>query len=74
MPLNLVGAIRSKMLKLLWQARVKEAVETVHAGARWKKNPRWLSQMYGKEVAWVWGHVGALRQKINSPQVYPLFG
>ena len=36
---------------------------------RWKRNPRWISLMIGTEVAALWGHFGAMRQKLRAPDV-----
>lgn len=76
---NMVFSLASRMKvflwkKLLWQLRVKKAVEmTVGAqGARWKRNPRWLAKLLGKEVAAMWGHYGAMRQKLHNPEVFHL--
>ncbi|CAE7238450.1 TY4B-J, partial [Symbiodinium sp. CCMP2456] len=63
--LNLVASTASRMRtylwkKLVWQARVKAAVEA-EGNRRWKRNPRWLSMLLGKEVAFLFGHFGAMR-------------
>lgn len=76
-PFNMVWRLKSKMVtlmwkKLLWQLRVKSAVERTVQGARWKKNPRWLAMLLGKEVAFWWGHFGSLRQRLHSPIALPL--
>ena len=75
--MNMVWCFRSKMMtflwkKLLWQLRVKKAVESTMQGARWKRNPRWLAMLLGKEVAFWWGHLGALRQRMHAPVAWPL--
>ncbi|CAE7534115.1 unnamed protein product, partial [Symbiodinium microadriaticum] len=69
--LNLAAATRSRMVtfgwkRMLWQLRVKQAIEQ-EGTKRWKRNPRWLAKLFGKEVAALWGHFGAMRQKINNP-------
>jgi hypothetical protein len=70
--INIVESFRSRMIaylwkKLLWQMRVRDAVMVTCPGAKWKKNPRWLAMLLGKEVAAQWGHLGALRQRLHSP-------
>eukprot|EP00435_Cladocopium_sp_Y103_P040707 s129_g11.t1 len=70
--INMVESFRSRMMtylwkKLVWQLRVKAAVTMSYPGAHWKKNPRWLAMLIGKEVAAQWGHLGALRQRLHSP-------
>lgn len=75
--LNVVGSARARMVtflwkKLLWQLRVKEAVERTYQRAVWRRNPRWLAMLMGKEVAALWGHLGALRQKLWNPEVLAL--
>lgn len=62
-PFNMIGCFRSRMVafmwqKLVWQVRVKVAVERTMAGSRWKKNLCWLAMLLGKEVAFWWGHFG----------------
>ena len=53
--------------KLLWQMRVKMAVQIESKGrATWKRNPRWLSLLLSYEVASLWGHFGAMRQRLRS--------
>ncbi|OLP94025.1 hypothetical protein AK812_SmicGene23987 [Symbiodinium microadriaticum] len=74
--LNLAAATRSRMVtfgwkRMLWQLRVKQAIEQ-EGTKRWKRNPRWLAMLFGKEVAALWGHFGAMRQKINNPDVWHL--
>ena len=71
--MNMVFAMASRMRtflwkKLLWQLRVKSAVDRMQ-GARWKRNPRWLAMLLSKEVGAIWGHYGALRQKLNNPDI-----
>ena len=76
---NLTCSVASRMRvflwkKLLWQLRVKRAVEVTVGthGARWKRNPRWLSMLLAREVSALWGHFGAMRQKLNNPDVWHL--
>jgi predicted NAD/FAD-dependent oxidoreductase len=69
---NMVESVRSRMVvfmwkKLPWQARVKEALAVVYPKARWKNNQRWLAMLLGKEVASLWGHLGAMRQQLHAP-------
>ncbi|CAE7399266.1 ppiA [Symbiodinium sp. CCMP2456] len=69
--LNLACSVRSRMRtflwkKFVWQLRVKAAIEREQS-KRWKRNPRWLAMLTGREVAALWGHLGSMRQKINSP-------
>ncbi|CAE7843546.1 unnamed protein product [Symbiodinium necroappetens] len=68
---NVTAALASRMRaflwkKVLWQLRAKRAIEA-DGDKRWKKNPRWLSHLFAKEIGAVWGHFGAMRQKINNP-------
>ena len=51
----------------MWQARVKAALAAVYPSARWKKNQRWLAMLLGKEVASLWGHLGAMGQRLHAP-------
>lgn len=53
--------------KLVWQLRVREAVKIESRGkATWKRNPRWLNLLLSYEVASLWGHFGAMRQRLRS--------
>ncbi|CAE7461836.1 unnamed protein product [Symbiodinium necroappetens] len=70
--LNTVASVASRMRtylwkKLLWQIRVKRAIEQ-DGDRRWKRNPRWLSHLFAKEIGSLWGHFGAMRQKLNNPE------
>jgi hypothetical protein len=78
---NMVHSMASRMRtflwkKLLWQLRVKKAVEDTLGSktqvVRWKRNHRWLAMLLAKEVGTLWGHYGAMRQKMNDPQVFPM--
>ena len=74
--MNMVFSMASRMRvflwkKLLWQLRVKNAVDRIQ-GARWKRNPRWLALLLSKEVAALWGHYGALRQRLNARDILHL--
>ena len=69
---NMVASVRSRMVtfmwkKLTWQLRVKQALAETYPQARWKKNQRWLAGLLGKEVAALWGHLGAMRQQLHAP-------
>lgn len=71
-PFNVVGSVKARMIafmwkKVVWQLRMKNAVETTFPGARWKKNKKWLGMLFGKEVAAMWGHFGAMRQRLHAP-------
>ena len=71
-PFNMVASMRSRMVtfmwkKLTWQLRVKQALAETYPQARWKKNHRWLAMLLGKEVASLWGHLGAMRQQLRAP-------
>lgn len=74
---NLVASVRSRMItfqwkKLFWQCRVRQALAETYPQARWKRNPRWLAMLLGKEVAALWGHLGAMRQRLHAPMAVAL--
>ena len=74
--LNMVFSMAARMRvflwkKLLWQLRVKSAVEKM-TGARWKRNPRWLAMLLSKEAGALYGHFGALRQRLNARDILHL--
>ncbi|CAE7942499.1 unnamed protein product [Symbiodinium sp. KB8] len=71
--LNLVASTASRMRtylwkKLAWHIRIKNAVEA-DGDRRWKRNPRWLSMLLGKEVACLFGHFESMRQKMQARDV-----
>ena len=73
---NTTASIASRMRtflwkKLLWQLRVKAAIEK-EATKKWKRNPRWLALLYAKEISFLFGHFGAMRQKMNDRHVWHL--
>lgn len=75
--MNLVFSTASRMRvflwkKLVWQLRVKDAVEKTARGVKWKRNPRWLAMLFSKEVAALWGHFGSMRQRLNNKDVWHL--
>ena len=75
--INMVFVMAARMRtflwkKMLWQLRVKKAVEAMPQ-ARWKRNPRWLAGLLSREVGWLWGHYGAMRQRLSAPEVWSLF-
>ena len=57
--------------KFTWMLRAREAFYLERM--RWKRNPKWLANMYGKELAWIWGHIGNARRAITQPKNIPLF-
>ena len=75
--MNIMRSVQSRLLalqwkKVVWQMRVKKAVEIEgHGKLKWRRNPRWISLMIGAEVATLWGHFGAMRQKMRAPDVVP---
>lgn len=75
--LNLAASVKARMStflwkKMLWQLRVKKAVERTYPGATWKRNRRWLAILMGKEVAALWGHMGAMRKQMWTPKAWEL--
>ena len=35
---------------------------------KWKRNPRWLMALHGRQLAALWGHLGAARQLCFNPR------
>lgn len=70
---NIMRSTQSRLLtfqwkKMVWQLRVRAAVAEESRGrAQWKRNPRWLDMLIGKEIAALWGHFGSMRQKLQPP-------
>ena len=78
---NILGSMRSRLRtylwkKLVWQRRIKEAVHQESKGkAQWKRNTKWLNYLLSYEVASLWGHFGAMRQRLRSSDfVGPRYG
>ena len=74
--LNIAASTHSRMRtwcwkKFVWMVRVKLAVEK-EGDRRWRRNPRWLAQLLGKEVAALWGHFGSMRQRMHSSDMAKL--
>ncbi|CAE7756515.1 RE2 [Symbiodinium sp. CCMP2456] len=64
--LSLQGQLFAFKWKMFtWMLRVRRAVR-LECGpkSRWKRNPRWLMLLFGKQVASMWGHLG-LTQKLR---------
>ncbi|CAE7879281.1 unnamed protein product [Symbiodinium sp. KB8] len=60
-----------KWKQLVWMLRIRRAVEMEFGdSSRWRRNPRWLMMMMmGKQIASLWGHLGAARQLCNDPKL-----
>lgn len=78
---NILASMRSRMRtylwkKLVWQLRIREAVHQESRGrAQWKRNTKWLNYLLSYEVAAMWGHFGAMRQRLRSSDfVGPRYG
>ena len=50
-----------KWKQFLWGLRALAAL-----GLRWRRHPRWLSNMFATEVASIWGHLGAATQALRG--------
>ncbi|CAE7261787.1 RE1 [Symbiodinium necroappetens] len=62
-----------KWKQFTWMLRVKRAVRMELGGSvRWRRNPRWLMMMFGRQLASMWGHLGAARQLCNDPRLNDL--
>ncbi|OLP95636.1 hypothetical protein AK812_SmicGene22229 [Symbiodinium microadriaticum] len=62
-----------KWKQFTWMLRVKRAVKMELGGSvRWRRNPRWLMMMFGRQLASMWGHLGAARQLCNDPRLNDL--
>ena len=75
---NIMASMGSRMRtylwkKLVWQLRVQEAVREESKGkAKWKRNVNYLLSY---EVVSLWGHFGAMRQRLRSSDfVGPRYG
>lgn len=67
---NILRSVQSRLLtfqwkKMVWLVRIRDAVQQESQGrAVWKRNPRWIDLLLAREVAALWGHFGAMRQKL----------
>ena len=68
--LSLQGQLFAFKWKMFtWMLRVRRAVR-LECGpkTRWRRNPRWLMLLFGRQVAAMWGHLGSARQLCNDPR------
>ena len=71
--INVAWEIHSRMVvfkwkQLTWGLRALWA----HRG-RWRRNPRWFANMFGREMASIWGNTGAARQYLSGQHGPVLF-
>ena len=57
--------------KFVWMLKARQAMQ--QEGRRWTRNPRWLASLFGREMGWLWGHLGAARQALATPRGARLF-
>lgn len=54
--------------------RVKQAVEKEKGQSgrplKWKRNPRWMMALHGRQLAALLGHLGAARQLCFNPKTW----
>ncbi len=67
--MNVAQTIYSRMLihkwrVMTWGVRFIEAHR--RESHRYKRNPRWLAAMFGREMASLWGHIGSGAQYIRG--------
>ena len=56
-----------KWKEITWMLRIRKATrDEFGSRARWKRNPRWLMALLAKQIAFMWGHLGSLRQTMNN--------
>lgn len=71
---NILGSLKSKMVTFKWKLllllmRTKRAVE-MDRTLKWKRNPRWIMALHGRQLAALWGHLGSARQLCFNPKVF----
>ena len=59
-----------KWKQMVWMVRARFALET--EGKRYRRHPRWLSMMFAREVAALWGHLGGATKTLQGPRGPPL--
>ena len=57
--------------KFVWMLRARRAMQQEQR--RWVRNPRWLASLYGRELGWLWGHLGSARQALGTSRGASLF-
>lgn len=74
--INVMCSVQSRLRtfiwkKFVWLLRVRNAIHIESKGkAAWRRNHRWLAMLFSKEIAALWGHFGAMRQKmVRDPQL-----
>ena len=68
--MNVRAALASRLMVYKWRMFVKMAlIRRAHLLERvkFKQNPRWLTRSLGREMAWVWGHVGSAVHYLRQP-------
>ncbi|CAE7425559.1 psaC, partial [Symbiodinium necroappetens] len=69
--INMMLSLQGKLFAFKWKTflmmlRVKMAVNReMGPSVGWRRNPKWLMQLLGRECASIWGHMGAARQLCN---------
>lgn len=76
---NIMASLQAQMLVFKWKTlllmlRVKQAVEKERGQSgrplKWKRNPRWMMALHGRQLAALWGHLGAARQLCFNPKTW----
>ncbi|CAE7682647.1 RE2 [Symbiodinium necroappetens] len=59
--LSLQGQLFAFKWKMfVWMVRIREAVRREFgSAAKWKRNPRWMMLLLGRQLGAMWGHLGA---------------
>lgn len=59
-----------KWKQIVWMLRARAVFE--RSRIEWRRHPRWLASMAGRELASIWGQTGAAAQYMNSKNGPPL--
>jgi hypothetical protein len=60
-----------KWKALVWMLKVRAAMGL--SKMQWRRNPRWLANLYAQELAALWGHVGVCVRSVRGNTGPPLF-
>ena len=58
--------ITHKWKVMVWLLRIRQAC--MNSRVPWKRNPRWLANLFATEMAAIWGHLGSCVKSLRGPK------
>jgi len=73
--MNMSWVLHSRLIvhkwkQFVWMSRFLQAF--VDSRRVWRRNPRWLAQMFAVEVGAIWGHMGNAAKTLSGPRGPPM--